>query len=688
MTPEADPTHAVTLPELKLSFSGRILEHLGLQMYQSPVASIAELVANAWDADASHVRITIPAGKDGDITIDDDGHGMSYEDCRTHYLEVGRDRRAGAVIASTGKERPVLGRKGIGKFAGFGIAAKVRVDTTSAATGERTVFEMDYDRLRGQADYVREGGEIDLVRFDPPDPARIDSQGTTITLSSLRIGRIIPLDQFKRAMARRFVLLHWAAGFEVTVNGQPLPEWIEEAKLEYAFPRDYRADGRPEGLTVHPDGWGEEEIRVDGDARKVYWRIFFYKEPIDDEEFQGVSVFANGKLVQTPFFFRLSGGLGGQHGQSYLCGQVRADYVDALEQDLIAPERQRINWQAEELRPLQEWGQSRLKELLRLWRDRRGEERVRQIQDRIAPFLARLRRYQPHEYSVVEKALNRVARVPALSDTQFRELAIGLLEAWENGRLHDLIRDLARTQESDDQRLIAILTEAEVLTSLQAGEAVKAKVKVVEGLRERLERRELELAVRDYIAEHPWLISPEWETYRVETRASNIFEEARSEAGITDAPDWRGRVDLVLSAGQDLLVVEFMRPGLRVDRDHIDRFERYVDNARAKLGANTALPFRRVSGFLVADRLSDVAALQEKLRRLARAGMTAIEWKTLLDDARARWRDFLFVLQDRTGHDPRLEELVRETVEQTGATAPDNPEEAEGKADAGMDNGE
>lgn len=39
--------------QLYLRFHGRILDSLGIQMYQSPVAAIAELVANAWDADAT-----------------------------------------------------------------------------------------------------------------------------------------------------------------------------------------------------------------------------------------------------------------------------------------------------------------------------------------------------------------------------------------------------------------------------------------------------------------------------------------------------------------------------------------------------------------------------------------------------------------------------------------------------------
>ena len=46
--------------ELYLRFQGRILDALGIQMYQSPTAAIAELIANAWDADAEKVEVVLP----------------------------------------------------------------------------------------------------------------------------------------------------------------------------------------------------------------------------------------------------------------------------------------------------------------------------------------------------------------------------------------------------------------------------------------------------------------------------------------------------------------------------------------------------------------------------------------------------------------------------------------------------
>lgn len=37
---------------VKLKFNSKIIDQLGTDMYQHPVAAIAELISNAWDADA------------------------------------------------------------------------------------------------------------------------------------------------------------------------------------------------------------------------------------------------------------------------------------------------------------------------------------------------------------------------------------------------------------------------------------------------------------------------------------------------------------------------------------------------------------------------------------------------------------------------------------------------------------
>jgi hypothetical protein len=46
--------------EFHIRILGRMLEHLGVQMYKRRDAAIAELVANCWDAGAKNVWIVIP----------------------------------------------------------------------------------------------------------------------------------------------------------------------------------------------------------------------------------------------------------------------------------------------------------------------------------------------------------------------------------------------------------------------------------------------------------------------------------------------------------------------------------------------------------------------------------------------------------------------------------------------------
>ena len=57
----------------RMEFDVGTIKHLGLQMYSTLPPAIGELVANGWDANATHVDITIPTGPLGvdtsEITI-------------------------------------------------------------------------------------------------------------------------------------------------------------------------------------------------------------------------------------------------------------------------------------------------------------------------------------------------------------------------------------------------------------------------------------------------------------------------------------------------------------------------------------------------------------------------------------------------------------------------------------------
>ena len=643
--------------KLYLRFHGRVIDSLGIQMYQSPVAAVAELIANAWDADATSVSVALPTSIDpkASIVVKDDGLGMTFEDCQKKYLQVGRNRRVADKSDKSLLGRPLLGRKGIGKFAGFGIATELEIDTTSRETGERTKFTLNLDELRGEEYISDKAKEITVAVKDGPDESKTANSGTTITLRTLTLKRRPNKDSFAKSMARRFLINQTADEFLVSINESPIPNDNSLIGVEFDFPKDYCEDEKPQHLARDGD-FGVETVG----GGIVKWRVRFTKNPIETEELRGISVFCGIKVAQTPFFFNLSGGLPSQHGPEYLSGQVKADYLDQFDFDMITTERQRLNWELEETRPLEEWGQDRVKSLLSIWKTRRAQERTDQVESKLAQFSNRLEKLNTSERRTVKTAIRRLATIEALSDKQFNEMSQAILTAWEGGRLRGLIGDVAHTSTLDEVMLLRLLAEAQVLNALHVAEAVRAKVDIIDGLRQRIEKHELENAVRDYIANNPWLLAPEWETFRKEISVKNLLIAAAAESKLSDGDDGQGRVDLALSAGNQLLVVEFMRPGLTVDRDHINRYQEYIDLLRHRISANTELGFTSVSGLLVADKLDKRPGIIEALKRLADHDMKALEWKTLLEQASAKWQEFLDILISRVPNDERIKQLREE----------------------------
>lgn len=127
--------------KFQMSIDLQVLNHLGLNLYSNTSAVLSEVVANAWDADATEVAIEI--GEDA-ISIADNGIGMNLSDINGKYLTVGYQKRAESGLSSI-FHRPVMGRKGIGKLSLFSIACIVEV--YSRKEGELNAFKIDIESL-------------------------------------------------------------------------------------------------------------------------------------------------------------------------------------------------------------------------------------------------------------------------------------------------------------------------------------------------------------------------------------------------------------------------------------------------------------------------------------------------------------------------------------------------------------
>ena len=117
------------MKEYTLNVDPRILELLGPNLYTNIYYVLAELIANAYDADAKNVYII---ANPNDIRVEDDGHGMSYSKGEvSKYLGVAKLSRTNKEDSYSALGRKKMGRKGIGKLAALSVSESVDVLTIS-----------------------------------------------------------------------------------------------------------------------------------------------------------------------------------------------------------------------------------------------------------------------------------------------------------------------------------------------------------------------------------------------------------------------------------------------------------------------------------------------------------------------------------------------------------------------------
>lgn len=638
--------------KLKLDIQPRVIDHLGIKMYQKAVDVISEFVANAWDADAGKVEIILGADS---ILIKDNGVGMSFDECQQKFLTVGRNRRVSEASDRTGNGRPVLGRKGIGKFAGFGIAKMVTVRTVSAETGETTAFIMDLERIIS-ADVSNETAkEIDVVEYSGPQKERKCMSGTEIKLEGLKI-TIASAHEINNELARRFLLTAADPDFLVTVNGEMLGDAFT-TELEFAFPKDLsesELSRLPNPITIVDGGWAKECF---GDTYIIKWRIGFLEHPIDVEGLRGVAIFARGKMAQSPFFFDYSGAMSGQHGLEYMTGQVIMDFIDTDDNDLIATERQRINLQSEMGSKIRAWGIALINSLSRIWKERRAAKRIAILEDKLSPLSARLGKFSQAEQKEIRAVLMKIAGFDRLGIKRFEEWGNAIITSWENGRLKGFVESIAGVENLDETRFIELLTEADVLSSLNIAESIKTKIATIAELKNRVEAKDLENKIRDFIAERPWIVHPKWEGYKTERSVAGIIRDAGNKNFSNDEA-YSGRVDLALRAGDDLLLLEFMRPGLELDRSHLDRINWYVTDVRNGIQSITGGIVKRLtSAYVIADKRKTQSDIDTRIAQLHGSGIEIMTWDSLISSALENWKETLAILRQHHPKDERIQQL-------------------------------
>lgn len=103
-----------------------VLNHLGRNLYRSFITVLGEAISNSWDAEADNVWIYLDREKNF-LVIKDDGNGMDEDAFQNKFLKIGYSKRKDGDTKTPNKNRPFIGRKGIGKLALLSCAQRISI---------------------------------------------------------------------------------------------------------------------------------------------------------------------------------------------------------------------------------------------------------------------------------------------------------------------------------------------------------------------------------------------------------------------------------------------------------------------------------------------------------------------------------------------------------------------------------
>jgi len=649
--------------QFRLKVLGRTLEHLGVQMYKRRDTAIAELVANCWDAGANAVAITLPDVQGYDptnstIIIEDDGGGMDPEAVQSDYLVIGRNRRADGA-GRTG-DRPVMGRKGIGKLAGFGIAEQMQLQTWNA--GGTTTVNLDMSQLKLDANEVADVPLEGDVQEGTPEGAA-SGHGTRIELSRLKQKTAMDPDSLRQALARRFSR-KVRGEMTITVNGGA----VEEPDL---------------ALSMREPADGQAVVELEDNNEISYW-FGFSEKVLRESELKGWTVLVRGKTAQAPgWFFNVESTASGQHGTKYFTGVIEADFLDDGDDDgtdIVSTDRQEIDWEHPKAAALLKWGAQKTRDALRERASQQGAKVVAYVYEN--PGLAeRIERLEPATQERVKQYLKTLGAADP-EDERLLELADALLRAFEYQHFHDVVGeiDAAGTESPEDlKKLLGYLHEWKVLESRAILEIVKGRLEIVDKLGALLMDGAPETAhvqgdnnLHDLLADYPWLIDPEWQVFAEEKRVTTVLREWNVE---TD-PDPQ-RVDfLALSGEGEIKLIEIKRGTVQVSLAEVNRLDEY----RTKLEQAEEKPIRSV--LLYGGQFAF---------NYTRNDIELLTWQHIHDRARSHYEHYQAVLEGRSD-DPafarKIVEIQRtEEIARTGTTWRGPDLRAEGLGPQDVDHG-
>jgi len=238
----------------------RLLKLIGEELISDDVVAISELVKNAYDADASEVKITFQSVIDpgGTIIVRDNGCGMDLDTLLGCWMQPAGSTKVGKTKRKSKKRRRLLGEKGVGRFAVDKISNHLTLTTKCRSAHAELIAEFDWDKFN---DDDRMLDDIQCTWRESRDGVRKTAHGTELRMSGLRSRWNERM--FRRMSARLSRLLSPFRDrdqFRIVLESNDFPDYSGELRHDYL-------DAAPYYIEAQFDGKSIVEMRINGGTK-------------------------------------------------------------------------------------------------------------------------------------------------------------------------------------------------------------------------------------------------------------------------------------------------------------------------------------------------------------------------------------------------------------------------------------
>lgn len=538
----------------KMTLSLNVLNHLGINLYSNVPAVLSEVVANAWDADAEKVDIRIDE-TEGKITITDNGHGMTVADANGKFLMVGYRRREEGTAKTERFNRPVMGRKGIGKLSLFSIAKRISV--FSVKNGERHGFEMELDEIKSKI----EGGEGTYLPKSLAEFPEDLGKGTRLVIFDFKRVFRQPERHLRRRLARRFSVIGSDHHFEIELNGTPITVSDRDYFHKIQFLWTYGDSGTEyESLCKNQEHSEQRQFEFGDSKYKVKGWIGTVKEAgalkdsDTNDNLNKIVVMVRGKAAQEDILDEFSEG--GMYSK-YIFGELQADFLDTdNEDDIATSSRQKILEDDPRYLALKDFVRTELKYIQSKWTDLRNQEGTEKALE-IPAIKEWYKSLGKDNKNRAASLFGKINKLTVDSEEERRSLLKHGILAFESLRVKENLDALDKLEGSELEEFVRIFQDIDDIEATMYRQIVMSRVEVIRSLQEKVEVNAREKILQAHLYDHLWLLDPGWE--RAES-TEYMEKQVSKEFGSIDAKlteeEKKGRVDIKYrtTSGKHLII--------------------------------------------------------------------------------------------------------------------------------------